>query len=333
MTEVSLKDCLKHPIWEWALDEETLPGHDETWQRPIISTKDVTPDITDPIITFQISGSKIVGTAIYDHEKNSLTSISICDGDEWEDVCDLSDIQMPVELIALPTICGVAGARFLLTDSKCDLATRLASDAPKIPATSQENRQKKIEPTLAFILKAGVYSGHMCSCADRVFPEMPGLHVCPACGFRTDFEFTNPDFRVPFRKYDFLATYDWAEIASEKLKNFCEANGLTGLRFIPLPKSKGFFHFIVDNVLPLDEERIGLKKQKLCSQCGNYREVFGLFTRHLRNLTIPLGDGIWRSDVRIGSGNMKHSVLYVGSVTRDKMKQANLKGVHFDKYP
>src|SRR4051812_18781347 len=63
-SEVTLKECLKYPIWEWALDEESLPGHDETWIRPITSTTDVTQDIVDPTIAFRISGSDLFGTGI-----------------------------------------------------------------------------------------------------------------------------------------------------------------------------------------------------------------------------------------------------------------------------
>ena len=175
MAEVSLKDCLKHPIWEWALDEETLPGHDETWQRPITSTKDVTPDMADPTITFRISGSDIVGTAIYDHDSNTLSSISICDDGEWEDVGDLSGFGMPVELIALPTIGGIAGVRFLLSNPKLDLAARLASDAPPVLSAITSNRARRKEAILAFVLNCSVCNGHMCSSADVVHEGMIGL--------------------------------------------------------------------------------------------------------------------------------------------------------------
>jgi hypothetical protein len=100
-----------------------------------------------------------------------------------------------------------------------------------------------------------------------------------------------------------------------------------------LPKARGFFHLLVDGTLPLDAERIGIKKQGYCSTCGNYREVFGASTHYIRGLTSPLGDGIWGSDMLVSSGNWKHRVFYAGHETRHRMLDAGLKGIHFDRYP
>jgi hypothetical protein len=35
VTELTPGDFVAFPIWEYALDEETLPGRDETWVRPV----------------------------------------------------------------------------------------------------------------------------------------------------------------------------------------------------------------------------------------------------------------------------------------------------------
>ena len=332
MTEVTLKDCLRHPIWEWALDEETLPGRDETWQRPVTGTKDVTPEMVDPTITFRIAGSEVVGTGIYDHDTTSLSSISIWDDGEWVDVRELDDLMIPVELTALPTILGRSGVRFLLSDAKSDRAVRMADAAPSLSTVAADGSIRR-QRTVAFVVAGAPNGGHMCGGTDKLLPGLIGLAVCPICGIRTDFEYTNPAFRLRSHRHDFSETYDASWIVSDRFKAFCEQSGYPGLRFVPLPKSRGFFHLLVDRTLPLDAEQIGIKKQGYCSTCGNYREVFGVFTHHIRGLASPLGDGLWASDVLVSSGNWKHRVLYAGQLTRQRMKDAGLKGIHFGRYP
>jgi hypothetical protein len=83
----------------------------------------------------------------------------------------------------------------------------------------------------------------------------------------------------------------------------------------------------------MDAERIGIKRKGYCSTCGNYREVFGVSTHYIRDLMSALGDGIWGSDLLVSSGNWKHRLLYVGPLTRTRMNDARLTGVHFNRYP
>lgn len=35
-SDLTLEDFQEHPIWQWALDEETEPGKDETWVKPLV---------------------------------------------------------------------------------------------------------------------------------------------------------------------------------------------------------------------------------------------------------------------------------------------------------
>jgi hypothetical protein len=333
LTEVTLEDCLRYPIWEWALDEETQPGHDESWQRPVTSTTDVTPEMLDPTITFRISGSELIGTGVYDHDSASLSSISIWDDGEWVDVCELDDVTAPLELTTLATILGCARVRFLLSDAKSDRAVRMADGDPSSSTVGAGGGVRCQRTVLAFVIAGAENGENMCGGADQLLPGLIGLATCPSCGIRTDFEYTSPTFRLRNRKYDFSETYDGARIVSGRFKAFCEQSRYAGLRFVPLPKSRGFFHLLVDRTVPLDAERIGIKKEGFCSTCGNYREVFGLFTHHIRDLSSPLEDGLWASDMLVSSGHWKHSVLYAGPVTRQRMKDAGLKGLHFDRYP
>lgn len=38
-SDLTLEDFQEHPIWEWALDEETDPGKDETWVKPLVGRR------------------------------------------------------------------------------------------------------------------------------------------------------------------------------------------------------------------------------------------------------------------------------------------------------
>lgn len=333
MTEVTLKDCLLYPIWEWALDEEGIRGQDETWQRPITSTKDVTPEMVDPTITFKISGSEVFGTGIYDHTDASLSSISIWEDGDWVDVKEISELPLPLQLTALPSIAGRNGVRFLLSNLRSDRAVRMADSDPAPPSASSEGLMNRLRTTLAFRLSGAPNGGYMCGGADKVMSGLVGLAICSECGYRTDFEYTNLDLRLRSKKYDLSETYEGAFVVSERFKLFCESSHYRGLRFVGLPLSKGFYHMLVGQLLPLDAERIGIKRQGLCGTCGNYREVFGLSTCHVIGLQSPLGDGIWRSDMLVGSGNWKGGVTYVGPVTRERMRDAGLRGTHFGRYP
>jgi hypothetical protein len=171
--------------------------------------------------------------------------------------------------------------------------------------------------------------GNRCSSWEKVMPGMAGLAVCPSCGFRTDFEYTNPAFRLPSRRYDLSCTCDGASIASDKFRQFCEAEGYPSLRFISLLRSKGSCHFLVDRVLAVDADRPGIHREHPCAECGNLREVYGDMDEIGLPLDGPLGDGVWRSDLLVGGGNARWPLLYVGPVTRDRMRAAGLKGLHF----
>ncbi len=333
MTEVTFKECLRYPIWEWALDEETLPGHDETWQRPITSTKDVTPDMVDPTITFRVAGSDLVGTAIYDDHTCSLSSISFWDDGEWVDVRAFDNLQPPLELVAVPTIGGSPGVRFLLSDPNADCASQMAEGQTLAPPSAPGSMSHLRRTPLAFLPGGTCNGAHMVGGCEAIMSGVVGLAFCPGCGFRTDFEYTNSNFRLRTRKYDFSETYEGCWIVSERFKAYCELSGYPGLRFVSLPKSRGFYHFLVDRTLPLDAERIGIKTQRHCAACGNHGEIFGLFTHYIRDLKCPLEDGILGSDMLVGSGNWKHRILYVGPMTRQRMKAAKLKGLHFGRYP
>jgi hypothetical protein len=122
LDEITLEDALTYPIWEWALDEEGEDGQDETWQRPIIDTDNVTDDIYNPTITIKIKDTELFGSAEFDNETQSLSAISVFDN-EWKTL-DQTQIKTPMIFIAIPKINGVKNVEFLCTSLSSDNAER-----------------------------------------------------------------------------------------------------------------------------------------------------------------------------------------------------------------
>lgn len=124
LEEITLKDILENPIWEWSLNEESNEEQDETWQRPIIETDNVTNEMFNPTITLKIKDSNFYGSAEYDCETESLSAISIWKDNEW---VLLSELEQPIPLtfIAVPKIFGVENVKFICKDLLEDFAARI----------------------------------------------------------------------------------------------------------------------------------------------------------------------------------------------------------------
>lgn len=48
LDNITLSDVLAYSIWEWAYDEAEEERQDETWQRPIVDTDNVTDEMDNP---------------------------------------------------------------------------------------------------------------------------------------------------------------------------------------------------------------------------------------------------------------------------------------------
>ncbi len=123
LDDITLDDALKYPIWEWALDEEEEDGQDETWQRPIVDTDNVTDDIYNPTITIKIKDTELFGSAEYDNDTQSLSAISIWFDNEWK-ILSETQIMTPITFIAIPKIDGIQNVEFICDSLTSDNAKR-----------------------------------------------------------------------------------------------------------------------------------------------------------------------------------------------------------------
>jgi len=163
----------------------------------------------------------------------------------------------------------------------------------------------------------------MTGSCDKLYPELKDIPKCLVCGYRTDFRYTNPDFKLRRKSLDYSGTYDGVTIVSNKFKVCCEELGYNNLVFVPLPKAPGFFHFyITDNFLTYSANRT----EKLCTACGQYESIVGPAI-DLDNIHEPLEDGFYQSDLWFASGNEKRPVYLISPETMLKLKAAGLTGV------
>jgi hypothetical protein len=124
LDDITLEDIMKYPIWVWAWDEEGTEEMDETWQKPIIDTTDVTENIFTPIITIRVKNTIYYGSGEYNKDTDQLKSLSIWKDDQWIDVREFTAVPTPLNFVAVPTIKGESNVEFICNDISTDLATR-----------------------------------------------------------------------------------------------------------------------------------------------------------------------------------------------------------------
>lgn len=167
----------------------------------------------------------------------------------------------------------------------------------------------------------------MCSSVDRVFENTDGLEVCPACGYRTNFNYINSDFRVKRRTNDISYTYDGYCIVSLKFKEACERAHFKSLQFSQLPGDKEYFHLVPSCVVEFDTEKRNTRFKKKCETCGNFESVVGANPAFIKG---ELTSDICRTNILFGSGNAKHPLILVSSKVKETFEREKLKGVIFE---
>jgi len=117
--DTTLDDILRHPIWVLALDEETVEGQDETWQKPVTNTKDLSRYLERNYIctiTLKVVGTEIYGCGDYDHTDGALGGIAVWHDGAWKTLKETGVLEAPLEFEAVPSIFGEPGVRFVCHD-------------------------------------------------------------------------------------------------------------------------------------------------------------------------------------------------------------------------
>lgn len=165
----------------------------------------------------------------------------------------------------------------------------------------------------------------MTGSSERLFPDLAFLPKCSKCGYRSDYRYTNKDFRLKQKTLDFSTTYDGITIVSLKFKEFCIRNKYNNLTFIDLPRTPDFYHFYInDNIIKYDANR----KENLCEVCGQYESVIGPIVK-ADNITEPLSGGFYQSDLWFGSGNEKSPIFIISPDIKQRLVVDRFKNICF----
>jgi hypothetical protein len=169
---------------------------------------------------------------------------------------------------------------------------------------------------------------HMTGNWNKFLPEIKSIiPKCDSCGYRLDYKFINPHFKLNRKTLDFSSTYDGVTIVSLKFKEFCNRYGYDNLEFTILPSTPNFYGFaVIENTLPYNF----ITKEKLCKKCGQYESVVGP-TLNLDNINEPLTDGFYQSDLWFASGNEKSPVLIIAPSTKANFDKEKFKNICFTK--
>lgn len=156
-----------------------------------------------------------------------------------------------------------------------------------------------------------------------------GISRCKTCGYKTDYEYLNPDFKLTIKKFDISYTYDGACIVSERFKHYCADEKLDGLEFIAIKNAPEHYLLIANNIIAFDPEKANTVFENYCESCHSYESVIS-GNIALKNITQPIIDGIYRTDLVFASEDEKSPILIVGTRTFEKMNAQEFKGIDFE---
>jgi len=97
---------------------------DETWQQPVTSTRDVTEEMTEPIVGFRVKGTDLYGSGSYHPGDDKLFGMALWMAGEWRLLPD-TGVEAPLTMVVIPSIRGQAGVEYVCTDLRGDSAHRV----------------------------------------------------------------------------------------------------------------------------------------------------------------------------------------------------------------
>jgi len=169
-------------------------------------------------------------------------------------------------------------------------------------------------------------NSYMCGSCEKLFPELTDIPKCTQCGYRLDYRYNNKDFRLRRKTLDFSSTYDGVTIVSQRFKDFCVRNGYDNIAFIALSQTPFFYQFYINgNAIKYEA---GMK-EKYCDACGQYESVIGPMISD--EITEPLKDGFYQSDLWFASGNEKSPIIIISPETKVKLEQEKIKNICMSK--
>ena len=155
---------------------------------------------------------------------------------------------------------------------------------------------------------------------------VPGIH-CPEC-------YSPIDHTAVSNTFDTRSKRDaiWADghiIVSARLRDWCLKSGYTDVEYPCVNERRGLYELRPTRVLQVDLERSEPLLASFCMKCGNFDSYLlgrGIF---FYDISKPLRDGIYRTDLIYGCRMAKNFWTIVAPETRDKMRAAKLRDLKF----
>ena len=187
---------------------------------------------------------------------------------------------------------------------------------------------KKVHPPLGYLLEANDGGLYPLNYWDD--DPIPGIH-CPECYSPLDYDALPKNVKIRGQRDAFDA--DGHLIVSERLRDWCLVSGYGDVQLPCVNERRRLYEIRPTRVLQLDVERSEPLLGDFCIKCGNFESyLFGRGT-FFYDITRPLRDGIYRSDLIFGCKMGKHYLIIVAPDTREKMLAAKLRGLRFRALP
>ncbi len=182
---------------------------------------------------------------------------------------------------------------------------------------------------VAAIIRGHDNDTYMVGSCEKRLPNVPDSVFCPACGWKVDWQYVRPDYRLGRRKRDVSATYDGATIVSQRAREILCGHGIERMLFTQLPHDPDFFTLAPDMVVNFDSARRKTRLENLCEKCGLYAMVAGATPAFFYSL--PKGDAwIARTDLLFGSYNEHHPLIVVSDRIAQALRSARLTGLDLE---
>lgn len=161
------------------------------------------------------------------------------------------------------------------------------------------------------------------------FEDRRGPIFCRNCGTLLDKAYL-PNGVLPRKRYDICASSDGRVLVNERFKHWCDQQSLNGLRFRKVNEQPPYYVFEPSNTIRFNAERAGTRFENKCRICSNFESVVGTYPLGLRDITSPLENGLFRTDLEFGSRWEKSPLIVVGTRTKELMKQAKFRLVEYE---
>jgi hypothetical protein len=159
------------------------------------------------------------------------------------------------------------------------------------------------------------------------FLDDPGIRRCKCGLYFEKWDHIPTTLHLRKRTLDVSATYDGAEIVSQRFHSLYLQESWTGLEFRPLLKEPGFFQIVSKTVIKFDAEKRKTRFLDRCDVCGRFRAVAGVTPVFLRDgETIP-AKAFGRSDIEFGTGPEMAPLMMCGVEVASKLRTQKMKGL------